>query len=573
MINNLIRLTEAVEAAGVDIAPDYAAYVQLAFAVATDCGEEGRELFHRLCRLSDKYDYEGAERLFTSALNDGRGDIHLGTAFHLAKKAGVTVEFHRKCRKMGSNGSAPLTHTRAYARGDDDFMLSADGGDDIVEGSDPVKALPTMGRYDWPWPLADIIAHGETDAQRDVLLLGGLTVIGAGMGSYVRCAYGGRLVSPCLQTFVVAPPASGKGVLSLTRLMVEPIHDAIRREVQEQMKQYRHDKAAYDALGKDRARQEPPQMPADRMFIISGNNTGTGILQNIIDSDGTGIICESEADTVTTAIGTDYGHWSDTLRKAFDHDRLSYNRRTDREYREVKKTYLSVLLSGTPAQVKPLIPSAENGLFSRQLFYYMPAIREWRNQFDRDDTDLEAVFTDMGRRWKKRLDALKQSGMYDLKLNDAQRRAFNEKFTTLFERSGIVNGNEMSSSIARLAINVCRMMSIVAVLRTFDDPRLKTPARDTAPDNLKDGIISRWDVSVSPADFDAVMALVEPLYRHATHILSFLPSTEVRRRTNADRDALFASLSSDFTRHDLMQAADKMGINRQTALTWAKRMS
>ena len=573
MINNLIRLTEAVEAAGVDIAPDYAAYVQLAFAVATDCGEEGRELFHRLCRLSSKYDYEGAERLFTSALNDGRGDIHLGTAFHLAKKAGVTVEFHRKCRKMGSNGSAPLTHTRAYARGDDDFMLSADGGDDIVEGSDPVKALPTLGRYDWPWPLADIIAHGETDAQRDVLLLGGLTVIGAGMGSYVRCAYGGRLVSPCLQTFVVAPPASGKGVLSLTRLMVEPIHDAIRREVQEQMKQYRHDKAAYDALGKDRARQEPPQMPADRMFIISGNNTGTGILQNIIDSDGTGIICESEADTVTTAIGTDYGHWSDTLRKAFDHDRLSYNRRTDREYREVKKTYLSVLLSGTPAQVKPLIPSAENGLFSRQLFYYMPAIREWRNQFDRDDTDLEAVFTDMGRRWKKRLDTLKQSGMYDLKLNDAQRRAFNEKFTTLFERSGFVNGNEMSSSIARLAINVCRMMSIVAVLRTFDDPRLKTPARDTAPDNLKDGIISRWDVSVSPADFDAVMALVEPLYRHATHILSFLPSTEVRRRTNADRDALFASLGSDFTRHDLMQAADKMGINRQTALTWAKRMS
>ena len=62
------------------------------------------------------------------------------------------------------------------------------------------------------------------------------------------------------------------------------------------------------------------------------------------------------------------------MRKAFDHDRLSYNRRTDHEYREVKKTYLSVLLSGTPSQVKPLIPTAENGLFSRQVFYYMPAI-------------------------------------------------------------------------------------------------------------------------------------------------------------------------------------------------------
>ena len=55
------------------------------------------------------------------------------------------------------------------------------------------------------------------------------------------------------------------------------------------------------------------------MFLISGNNTGTGILQNIMDSNGTGIICESEADTVSTAIGTEYGNWSDTLRKAFDH--------------------------------------------------------------------------------------------------------------------------------------------------------------------------------------------------------------------------------------------------------------
>ena len=64
--------------------------------------------------------------------------------------------------------------------------------------------------------------------------------------------------------------------------------------------------------------------------------------------------------------------------QGLDHDRLSYNRRTDREYREVKRSYLSVLLSGTPAQVKPLIPTAENGLFSRQLFYYMPAIHKCR---------------------------------------------------------------------------------------------------------------------------------------------------------------------------------------------------
>ena len=584
MTEDLLSLTEAVEAAGADIAPDYAAYVQLAFAIATDCGEAGRECFHRLCRLSAKYDSANADRLFTSALRDRRGDIHIGTAFHLARRAGVTVKTtadDRKTDSTDSNRFSTLTHTRACAReelkdnpnGDDDD-LDCSGGDneETTEGSEPIAPLPTLGSYDWPWPLADITAYGTTAAQRDALLLGGLTVLGACMGRHVRCAYGGRLLSPCLQTFVVAPPASGKGALSLARLIAEPIHDDIRRRVKAAVDEYRKAKAAYDLMGKERARQEPPQQPADRMFIIPGNNTGTGILQNLIDSDGEGIICESEADTVTTAIGTDYGHWSDTLRKAFDHDRLSYNRRTDREYREVKKSYLAVLLSGTPAQVKPLIPSAENGLFSRQLFYYMPAIRQWQDQFDAADTDLEATFKAIGRQWKRSVDGLKAGGVYDVRLDKGQRTEFNRLFAALFARAGIANGNEMSSSVARLAINACRMLSVVAVLRAMGCATLMTPNKDTARDNLKDGIISRWDVTVTPQDFSAVMGLVEPLYRHATHILSFLPSTEVRRRSNADRDALFAALGRNFTRQEAFAKAGEMGISTNTVLTWLQRL-
>ena len=585
MIEELLSLTEAVEAAGADIAPDYAAYVQLAFAIATDCGEAGRECFHRLCRLSAKYDGANADRLFTSALRDRRGDIHIGTAFHLARRAGVTVKTtadDRKTDSTDSNRFSTLTHTRACAReelkddtngGDDGLDCSGgDGEEETTEGSEPIAPLPTLGSYDWPWPLADITAYGTTAAQRDALLLGGLTVLGACMGRHVRCAYGGRLLSPCLQTFVVAPPASGKGALSLARLIAEPIHDGIRRRVKAAYDEYRKAKAAYDLMGKERARLEPPQQPADSMFIIPGNNTGTGILQNLIDSDGEGIICESEADTVTTAIGTDYGHWSDTLRKAFDHDRLSYNRRTDREYREVKKSYLAVLLSGTPAQVKPLIPSAENGLFSRQLFYYMPAIRQWQDQFDAADTDLEAAFTAIGRQWKRSVEGLKAGGVYDVRLDEGQRTEFNRLFAALFERAGLANGSEMSSSVARLAINACRMLSVVAVLRAMGCAALMTPNKDTARDNLKDGIISRWDVAVTPRDFNAVMGLVEPLYRHATHILSFLPSTEVRRRSNADRDALFAALGRNFTRQEAFTKAGEMGISTNTVLTWLQRL-
>ena len=37
---SLHRLTEAVRNAGADIAPTYQEYVQLAFAIANDCGKE-----------------------------------------------------------------------------------------------------------------------------------------------------------------------------------------------------------------------------------------------------------------------------------------------------------------------------------------------------------------------------------------------------------------------------------------------------------------------------------------------------------------------------------------------------
>ena len=584
-IESLRRLTEAVETAGADIAPTYAEYVQLAFAIATDCGEAGREFFHRLCRTSAKYQREHAERIFSNALTTRHGEVHLGTAFHLAEMANVklcnteVMNNRRNTENTENTPSKVLTHAHVYNKVEND---EPDESEELLNGSDPNQPLPTFPEADWPKILLLIMNYATSPTQRDVMLLGALTAIGASMERYVRCPYAGKLQSPCLQSFIVAPSASGKGILSLIRLLVEPIHDEIRQQVATEVKAYKKEKAAYDVMGKERSKVEAPQMPKNRMFLISGNNTGTGILQNIMDANGTGLICETEADTISAAIGSEYGHWSDTLRKAFDHDRLSYNRRTDQEYREVKKSYLSVLLSGTPAQVKPLIPSTENGLFSRQLFYYMHGIWAWINQFESGEADLEAIFTDIGLEWKKQLDLMKTHGVHTLRLTDEQKQEFNVLFSDLFFRSGLANDNEMSSSIARLAVNTCRIMAEVAMIRALecDQPyqfknssiHLLTPDKEIATDNIKDGIITRWDVTITAEDFKAVLELVTPLYRHATHILSFLPSTEVTHRANADRDALFEAMGNQFTRAQLSEQATIMKIKPNTAFGWLNRL-
>ena len=568
MSDSLSRLVEAVRSAGVDIAPGYCEYVRLAFAIANDCGEAGREGFIALCSLSVKFNREKAERLFSNALKKGDHRIHLGTAFHLAELAGVRLEPPSRPRDTHANNAsnasnaAPFSHTRAR---DNNVEI------EIEEQVDPFTHLPFFPEgHEWPRMLRQIMAFGQSREQRDVLLLGGLTTLGASLAQTLRFLYGGKWFFSSLQTFIVAPPASGKGVLAWTRMLVQPIHDEIRATVAEEMKRYKKEMTSFNSLGREKAKAEEPEMPLNRMFIFSGNNTGTGILQNIIDSGGVGIICETEADMVSNSIASDYGHWSEVIRSSFDHDPLSYNRRTDREYRELRHSHLSVLISGTPGQVKPLIPSSENGLFSRQMFYYMPRVLHWINQFSLQRTDTSLEFQKLG--------------VISLRLTDAQIVSFNEVFQTLFERSRKGTGNEMNSSVVRMAINIGRILSIVALLRITGEceeagdfaaslrksPRL-TPDPQTCSDNIKDGIITRWDLSIQEDDFQAVLSLAEPMYLHAVHILSFLPANEVKNRGMADQERLFITLDTGFTYQSLLEEAEKLKIPKNTACSCLQR--
>ena len=139
MSDSLSRLVEAVRSAGVDIAPGYCEYVRLAFAIANDCGEAGREGFIALCSLSVKFNREKAERLFSNALKKGDHRIHLGTAFHLAELAGVRLEPPSRPRDTHANNAsnasnaAPFSHTRAR---DNNVEI------EIEEQVDPFTHLP-----------------------------------------------------------------------------------------------------------------------------------------------------------------------------------------------------------------------------------------------------------------------------------------------------------------------------------------------------------------------------------------------------------------------------------------------
>ena len=108
-----------------------------------------------------------------------------------------------------------------------------------------------------------------------------------------------------------------------------------------------------------------------KTLIIPANSSASSLISILHDNDGIGLLFETEGDTLSQTLKSEHGNYSDLLRKAFHHETISMSRRKDREYLEIDNPRVSVVLAGTPEQVRHLIPDAENGLLSRFIFYFI----------------------------------------------------------------------------------------------------------------------------------------------------------------------------------------------------------
>ena len=138
----LSYLVEAVLAALAYIAPTYAEYVQLAFAIATDCGEAGRSDFISLCEPSPKFNALHANKLFSSALRMAKlAGVEIGFKFQ-----GFTKPFSSHTRVSTYN----IADTVDQAHETSDRETEANDAP-LHIGSEPYTSLPRLVPG-YPWP-------------------------------------------------------------------------------------------------------------------------------------------------------------------------------------------------------------------------------------------------------------------------------------------------------------------------------------------------------------------------------------------------------------------------------------
>jgi len=81
-----------VQSRRIDIAPQYQEYLNLSFALVDGFGEGGREYFHALCAISEKYNSQHANRQYDIAIKRGKSGISVGTFYFMLKQAGIEIK-------------------------------------------------------------------------------------------------------------------------------------------------------------------------------------------------------------------------------------------------------------------------------------------------------------------------------------------------------------------------------------------------------------------------------------------------------------------------------------------------
>lgn len=313
-------------------------------------------------------------------------------------------------------------------------------------------------------------------SEQEVFLMGAIGVL-SGTLPNIHGLYHGRYVCPNLFIFIVAKFGTGKGFLHFAKMLGQPIHEAKkaaaeqeRDEFNELLGQYEKDYTAYQ---KDKTGQRSipvkPFQPNQQLLFIPANNSKSGFFELLNSNNGKGIIFETEADTVCDAMRQEYGDYSDGLRRAFQHEPISFYRRAGKEFIEIASPELSVILSGTSGQLFRLFPSIENGLLSRFIFFELVGTGEFNDPFDNSKADYLEFFQSLSSSvfdLYERLSRLNKP--IEFKLSSEQQAKFVHLFQQWKTEIREYVSDDLDGSVNRLGLICFRLTMIFTVLRVFE---------------------------------------------------------------------------------------------------------
>jgi hypothetical protein len=377
------------------------------------------------------------------------------------------------------------------------------------EEQENLRIVEHLDMQKLPKSVQQMISLASTEEEKDIILMATLAAASACVPNlYFTYGPTGKKYYANLQCFILAAAASGKGIANQALEMIRVIDE-----------QY--------------------------SLLISGDSTLPAFYKALAEQNGCGYLHESEGSVITDIWRTSAANYNTALRKAAEHEPISRNR--CKESSEIKSPRLSMLLTGTFNQYRALVPSVENGYFSRLLTVVIRGTNPFDKRYVKSKGGQSAIPKIVGKRLLRTYESLMSAGEREWSLTDAQKERLGEHLETEYGTLIGLLGENFHSAVIRMAVQIERIAMILSALRgNFSE--CSDDDYETA-EIIGNRLLLHMAAAYRLIDGDAqdVVPKIKPLDQ---------------------RKVLFEALPEEYASKKLEEEARLQGISRATSMRW-----
>lgn len=414
-----------------------------------------------------------------------------------------------------------------------------------------------------PSQLQSALTVAKHKRQRDMLFLSMLTNLSGCMPN-VKLRYDDDYIFPHLFLAVIAPPASGKGIMALPAKLPRLIQKELDEENAKAMREYEQELTLWEQRrimamkGKLEGALEPkPEMPMRKTLIVPADVSRSQLIRLMAGSPDGVLLNTSELDTLKAAVNAEYGRFDDLMRACFHHEMFGSDFKTDNRAYLVYAPKMAFSGSGTPNQFYRLCPSVENGAYSRYLIYMAEQDVEFLSMAPRGDkADKAGLFKKLTEETYRMYRYLKAYPT-EVSLTPDQWDLHKSYFQGILQSVKMEEADAPISVVLRYGMITARLAMILTAMRKYE---------------------AQWsfkDITCTDEDFFISLAIMEVLTTHslmfATSLRKIKSSPAPMRRYFKVRSAL-EQLPSTFTYTELIDAFLRAGFGETTAKRYRVRL-
>ena len=396
----------------------------------------------------------------------------------------------------------------------------------LMEGQEDLRIVEHLDSSSLPESVQQMISLASTPEEQDIILMATLAAASACVPNlYFTYGPTGKKYYANLQCFILAAAASGKGIANQALEMVRVIDE---------------------------------QYP----MLIAGDSTLPAFYKALEEQGGCGYMHESEGSVITDIWKTSAANYNTALRKAAEHEPISRNRVKGAS--EIKNPRLSMLLTGTFGQYKALVPSVENGYFSRLLTVVIRGTNGFDKRYVSSKGGQIATPKIVGQRLLRTYEALMNGGEREWSLTDAQKERLGEHLETEYGTLIGLLGDNFHSAVIRMAVQIERMAMILTAMRIQNtEYRIQTES---------DSELMNEKILCTDEDYETAEMIGNKMLLHMAAAYRMIDGDaqdvvpEIKPLDQ--RKVLFEQLKPEYKLQELITEAKSQGISRATVIRW-----